>query len=583
MAVLQQLLARFRRHSWGVFHDPRYRLPLTGIEAPSGVDVRRPDDALTWLLESGAATPAMIRAPSLLSWAALCTVHTPEYLESLSQPETLAHIFAVDPSDVVVDPLLTTLRLACGGTLDAARFALEERAPALNLLGGFHHAAPSRGAGFCALNDVAVAVRTLRNEGFEGQVAVVDLDAHPGDGTAECLGKDPGVWLGGLSGVSWGPMPGVDETALPPGTGDEDYLAALAKLLSRKPKAALTFVLAGADVLAGDRLGTLGLSVPGAQRRDLAVLQSLHGAPSVWLPAGGYGPHAWKVLAGTGLVLAFRGEHPVPPGFDPLASRFRHTFAGLSPQELGSEAFLTEDDVAEALGQRRASERRFVGFYTAHGLELGLERYGLLAVLRRMGFTDLHVELSRPGASDRARLMGVDQYSRRKVCLVELDCERRRIGDGTFLFVNWLSLRNPRAQFSEVRPRLPGQEVPGLGLAREMSEILGLMARRLVLDGVAFQPSWYHMAYAARHTGRFVDPERQGRFEALMRDLKASSLLDATRAVAEGKVTLNGAPYAWEPDPMVQWLHHEETPEHLARVAQERERCTFALAPAKAA
>lgn len=561
-----------------MFHDPRYRLPFTGIEAPSGVDVRRPDDALTWLFACGAVDEHLIRAPRQVSWADLARVHTQDYLESLSDPKVLAHIFAVDASDVVVDALLTTVRLACGGTLDAARLALEEKIPTLNLLGGFHHAAPSRGAGFCALNDVAVAVEVLRAEGFDGQVAVVDLDAHPSDGTGECLGGKPRVWLGSLTGASWGPLAGVDEVILPAGTPDGPYLEALGGLLERMPRPELAFVLAGADVLAGDRLGTLGLSVPGAQRRDLEVFQALRGAPSVWLPAGGYGPHAWKVLGGTGMVLAFHTEQAIPPDFDPLASRFKRTFRGLKSEDLGSEAIFTEDDVAEALGAPRAKEPRFVGFYTAQGLEYGLERYGLLPILRRMGFEELHVELSRPGAGERARLVGKDKQSGTQSVLIELDCERKRVGDGTFLFVNWLSLRNPRAQFSAVRPRLPGQEVPGLGLAREMSEILGLMARRLSLDGVAFQPSWYHMAYAARHTGRFVDPERQGRFDALLRDLRGLALLEATRAVAEGKVKLNGQPYAWEPDPMVQWLHHEDSPEFKERVVQERERCRFEVA-----
>src|SRR5438552_2028117 len=82
-----------------------------------------------------------------------------------------------DEADVVVDELLGSVRCACGGTVEAARAALQRRHPMLNLLGGFHHAAPSRGVGFCAVNDVAVAIAALRAEGFTGRVAVIDLDA----------------------------------------------------------------------------------------------------------------------------------------------------------------------------------------------------------------------------------------------------------------------------------------------------------------------------------------------------------------------------------------------------------------------
>jgi hypothetical protein len=79
------------------------------------------------------------------------------------------------------------------------------------------------------------------------------------------------------------------------------------------------------------------------------------------------------------------------------------------------------------------------------------------------------------------------------------------------------------------------------------------MARRLHLSGVAFRPAWYHVAYVAHQGGfAFVDPARQGRFLALLRDLEpAGSLLEITTAIAAGRVSLDGQPYAWEADDMV--------------------------------
>src|SRR5438874_280819 len=79
------------------------------------------------------------------------------------------------------------------GTLEAAREMLSPAnrrrvgRRALNLLGGFHHARPDVAAGFCPVNDIAVAVAAAREEGFQGRVLVLDLDAHPPDGTAACL------------------------------------------------------------------------------------------------------------------------------------------------------------------------------------------------------------------------------------------------------------------------------------------------------------------------------------------------------------------------------------------------------------
>lgn len=571
-----------RRAALRVFYDEAYRLPVSGaVEAH--VEVRRADEALQYLLEKRVVSERAVVRPSPASYAALARTHTGEYLDSLHSASVLAGIFAADPAEISVDEIVRSLRIACGGTLEGARWALACQGTALNLFGGFHHAAPDRGAGFCALNDVAVAIAALRAEGVEGRICVLDFDFHPPDGTAQCLLSDASVWQGSISGADWGPLPNVDETVLPPGATDSLYLAAVEALLNRMPKVHLAFVLAGGDVLAGDRLGQFALSLQGIRRRDLLVHRHLRGVAQVWLPAGGYSRSAWKILAGTGLVLARDSGEPIAAGYDPLAARMSGISRTLKPEALGSQGLLSEDELAEALGQPKRGPPKMLGFYSAEGLEYALERYGVLPVLRRLGYEALHVALDRNGTCDRARLSGqyrgAGQVAEPPVTLVELEVERRHIGDGVFLFVNWLSLRNPRAQFSALRPQMPGQEVPGLGLAREFAELLGLMAQRLGLDGVAFRPSWYHMAFAARHSGRFLDPKRQGRFEAMMRDLKSSSLLEATRAVAEGRVLLNGRPYEWEADEMVSWREPHSMVQDAETVRAEREQCAFVLAP----
>lgn len=580
--MLPQTLRRWfdRGARLKVFHDEAYRLPLSGVEAgPAHLETRRADDALHYLLSTGVVTAQDVLSPTPVSYGDLGRVHTDEYLESLQKVETLAQIFAVDPTDVYVDEVLRTVRLATGGTVQGARHALEHTSPVLNLLGGFHHAAPTRGAGFCVVHDVAVAIAVLRADGFTGRIAVLDLDCHPPDGTSACLGRDASVWLGSISGTAWGALEGVDEVTLPPGSGDEAYFEAVELLLSRMPKVEFAFVLAGGDVLAGDRLGTLGLSLAGVRRRDLRVFEAFAELPQVWVPAGGYTSHAWKVLAGTGLVLARDSDEPIPTDFDPLAARMKGISKTLEPESLGNAPLLTEADVAEALGLPRTGPHRLLAFYTAEGLEFALEKYRVLPLVRRLGFEDLHVVIDRAGSYDRARLLGKDSTTGAQVILVELEVERRRVGSGTFLFVNWLSLRNPRARFSSTRPQLPGQEVPGLGLAKEMTHLLTLIATRLLLDGVAFRPSWFHMAWAARQSARFVDSGRQGRFEALCRDVRGIPLLEATRAVAEGRMLLNGVPYAWEADEMVKWLHPRHDEDDQVAIAREREASHFTLKP----
>lgn len=555
-----------------VFYDASYRLPFAGLELSTGVEPRRVDFTTWYLLETGVVRAADVHAPRPVSYAELARVHGAAYLESLGRPETLARIYAVDPSDVPVDALLDSLRHICGGTLEATRMALARRRPVANLAGGFHHAAPEQGGGFCAVNDLAVALKAVREEGFTGRTVVLDLDAHPPDGTAACLAADSKVWIGSISGSDWGTVPGVDEVLLPRDSGDAAYLGTLEALLARMPRADLAFVIAGGDVLHADRFGCLGLSLEGARQRDRLVARALRGLPQVWVPGGGYHEESWKVFAGSVLVLGGRGHQPIQPRFDPLSARFQRISRLLSKQPPSDWEPITQEDLEGAIGLAAPREARVLGYYTAQSLEYALFRYGLLPHLERVGYGPLRLEVGPTGTGDRIQLLG--RAGEQEHLLVDCVLERRRLGEDSYLFVNWLTLRHPLAHFSAVRPQLPGQEVPGLGLSREAAEMLMLMADRLKLDGVAFRPMWFHLAVVARARFRFVDPARQGRFEALIRDLARVPLLEATRLVAEGRVRLNGQPYAWEPEDMVTRrspLGDDEA------IALERERCRFSV------
>jgi acetoin utilization deacetylase AcuC-like enzyme len=556
-----------------LWHDRRYRLPLSGLEATAGLEPRRADFVAWWLTGSGAVSARRLRSPSRIAIEELARVHTPRLLESIGRPVELAAMFGADPAELAVDELIDTIRLACGGTLEGARETLRTREPAINLLGGFHHAAPDAGGGFCPVNDVAVAIACVRGDGFGGPVVVLDLDAHPPDGLAACLAGQPGVFVGSLSGSDWGPLPGVDETVLPVGCPDDPYLTALDALLARAPRPALAFVIAGGDVLKGDRLGQLGLTLRGARRRDLAVARWLDGLPQVWLPGGGYSHAAWRALAGSGMAVALRSLRAIPDDHDPLSSRFAGISAELSHADLGDSGDLTSEDVEEALGLRPVRQRLLLGFYTASGLELAFHHYGVLEQLARLGYRDFRVAFDWGGAGERLRVTGTANGEEH--LLVEAILEKRHCLGVPVLYVHWLSLRNPRAHFGDKRPRLPGQEVPGLGLARESGTMLARMAVRLGLGGVVFRPSHYHLAYSARHAFAFVNPARQGRFEALVRDLAGYPLLEATSLVSEGRVLLDGQPYTWEADEMVFWLG--ESPSPPGEAEHERERCHFGV------
>jgi acetoin utilization deacetylase AcuC-like enzyme len=561
----------FHRSSLPIWYDPSYRLPLSALESATGNDPRRADMVLSHLLAEHIVEKRDIRNPTRIRYEDLARVHSEDFLESLQSPKTIADVFGVDPVDVIVDEVLNTVRLACGGTLQAARAALSARTSTLNLLGGFHHAGPRRGGGFCLLNDIAVATAVVRAEGFKQRVVVLDLDAHPPDGTAECFAGDPTTWIGSLSGSDWGKLDAVDETVLPRDCDDRSYLAALDALLSRMPPAGLAFVIAGGDVLAGDRFGALALTLDGARERDLTLARALERVPSVWLPGGGYTPQAWKVLAGSAMALASGSREPIRTRADPMLVEFARVAGELSRDRLEGWGEVKERDLIADLDRGAARSGRLLGFYTAEGIEYAFARYGILRQLRRLGYGNFRITIDDDTRGDRLRLFA--QAEGHEHLLIECVLELQPLFEARVLYVHWLTLRNPRGRFSDKRPRLPGQEEPGLGLAREAFMLFERIARRLDLAGVAYRPAFFHTAYPAREVMRFVDPARQGRFEALLRDVGARPLLEVSHAISQGKVLLDGAPYTWEADEMVYWL--DDRPADREAIEAEKKRVHF--------
>lgn len=549
--MLRRLIHRLRgRTVPAVWYHRDYRLPVPGLVPRTDLDPRRADLARLALLQLGALEPEAIHTPRRVPLPDLARVHTSEWLQQATERSVLADVLGAPEEDVQVAHVLRTFRLACGGTLEATRWTLTHELPALNLLGGFHHAAPERGSGLCVYNDIAAAIAALRHEGDDRQVVVLDLDAHPPDGLSATLHQDEHVWIGSLSGSDWGAFPGVDET-LVAGADDATYLEALEALLSRMPRHALAFVIAGGDVLAEDRFGLVELSVDGARRRDQRVRDALEGKPSVWMPGGGYSNQAWKVLTHTGLTLAGLDRVRLPQGaIETLNQEYERIASTLSPEDLDGPLF-TEAEIVEMLGGP-ARDPRLLGVYTVESIEAALQAYGILEPIRRLGYRDLEVEVHRGTPFDRFKLTGEGE-GRRHV-LVEAVLGRETLGDETFLLVNWFTLRHPLGKFSPRRPQLPEQEVPGLGLAYEAALLFERVAERLRLDGVLVRPAGFHVAWTSRRAFTFLDPARQGRFLALARDLidtAGMSVYAVTTALAAGRVTRDGEPYAWEASAMV--------------------------------
>jgi acetoin utilization deacetylase AcuC-like enzyme len=185
--------------------------------------------------------------------------------------------------------------LAAGGTTLAARLALKDRI-GFNLGGGFHHAFPGHGEGFCAIHDVAVAIRTLQAESLIERAMVVDTDVHHGNGTAAIFATDPSVFTLSIHQLNNYPSekpPSDMDINLEDGTGDQEYLELLGSayedaLQQFTPQ--LILYVAGADPYQEDQLGGLNLTLEGLKGRDQLVfdLARTRKIPIAVSLAGGY-------------------------------------------------------------------------------------------------------------------------------------------------------------------------------------------------------------------------------------------------------------------------------------------------------
>jgi acetoin utilization deacetylase AcuC-like enzyme len=248
------------------------------------------------LMAEGILAPDDLLEPAPIDIAMLELVHTREYLHKL-----ISAGLSVSEQRRLGIPWSQALwersRLACGGTLLAARTALE-RGLAGNLAGGSHHAFADHGEGFCVLNDVAVTIAALRSETAIRRAAVIDLDVHQGNGTAAIFAGDDAVFTFSMHGERNYPtakMCSSLDVGLADGADDEVYLAALDRHLPSvltTADAEIAFYLAGVDVAAGDRYGKLALSEQGIRDRDRAVIHAVRarGIPLVIVLAGGYAP-----------------------------------------------------------------------------------------------------------------------------------------------------------------------------------------------------------------------------------------------------------------------------------------------------
>ena len=307
-----------------LIYSPDYFLPI-GAHVFPAEKYRRIHDQL---IATGVAEPFDFVNPSLASDLDILLVHTPQYVQKLKNG-TLSPSEEMQMEIPYSPELVRAFWMAAGGSILAAEDALRDRV-GFNIGGGFHHAFPDHGEGFCMIHDVAVAIRRMQKDEKIRTAMTVDCDVHHGNGTAAIFAgtrtpSDPlpstsaptvNSAAGGLSAnpgkmrhahagdvftislhqhnnyPAWKPHSSID-VDLPDGIGDDDYLAWLDNALSsglRQFEPDLMCYIAGADPYHEDQLGGLALSLEGLRRRDELVFRvaRARNIPVMVTYAGGY-------------------------------------------------------------------------------------------------------------------------------------------------------------------------------------------------------------------------------------------------------------------------------------------------------
>ncbi|HWY49653.1 MAG TPA: histone deacetylase [Bryobacteraceae bacterium] len=245
------------------------------------------------LLDEGFAEPMDFIEPPPASDEDILRVHEPGWVQRL-KTGTLTPQEILRLEIPYSRQLVEAFWLATGGTMLAARNAIADGI-GFNIGGGFHHAFPGHGEGFCAIHDVAVAIRLLQHERLIERALVVDCDVHHGNGTAAIFAGDRSVLTLSMHQFNNYPSekpPSVIDIHLPDGVSDEDYLdrlrGAVKVAMSFAPN--MIYYLAGADPYREDQLGGLSLTMEGLKQRDRVVFETGlgSGVPTAVVLAGGY-------------------------------------------------------------------------------------------------------------------------------------------------------------------------------------------------------------------------------------------------------------------------------------------------------
>jgi len=231
---------------------------------------------------------------------------------------------------------------------------------------------------------------------------------------------------------------------------------------------------------------------------------------------------------------------------------------------IGDSEDIPHFDVRDLYAENALS--KLFGYYSANGVRYALETLGIFKLLETQGFRDFKVEITGDDAwtqllrvwghnGGRSLLLTEGRFRRSSwIVPSETPLLKSECGNHLFdvAFIDWMTLQNPLADFTAERPRLPGQEYPGLGIVHEVMEVFYAVARRLHLDALLAVADRFHNAVIYSPSFFFVDPWRQAELMAIERAGAGYSLQDMALALEAGLLYRDRSePYAWHGNLMI--------------------------------
>lgn len=282
-----------------LFYSPRYQIDIGPHVFPT-IKYKLIHDQL---IKEGFAKEKDFVDPGVALDEDILLVHTPGYVKKLKTGKfSISEIYKMELP--YKKKFMEPSWICANGTILACKEALKAGI-GVHVGGGFHHAFPDHGEGFCIVNDIAVGIRRCLKDKDIKKAMVIDCDLHQGNGTAAIFKDDPNVFTFSIHEEDIYPYPKQRsdlDIGLDPGVGDEEYFSCLNPRISsllEEFKPDLIIYLAGADPYKEDQLGFLELTIEGLKNRDELVIGAAKKAriPLVTVFGGGYAPRVEDTVA----------------------------------------------------------------------------------------------------------------------------------------------------------------------------------------------------------------------------------------------------------------------------------------------